>query len=82
MNNINNDMQSIAGNLAGMIVDTSLATKQDIDYDIVEWYKRRFAMFQEDGVKAAISCYLRKLQFRKDVNDITKTYILSISQEY
>lgn len=56
-------------------IDPGDIANQEPDLSKVEWYKKRFEMFAEDGVPAAMTCYLTKLQ-REDVNDITRAMIL------
>lgn len=50
-------------------------TTQPLDEEKMEWYRRRFDMFCEDGVPNAINVYLEKLM-KDDVNEHTLARIL------
>ena len=74
--NLNKDMTSIASKLGSIVIDATGIIDQEIDMNVVDWYLARFDMLREDNVPTAIPLYLQQLQFRSDVNDITKTYII------
>lgn len=78
-NNIANDMDTIVESLNNLNIDVSSSISQEIDYNIVKWYVDRFNMLRSDGVPTAIPMYLRRLQLRKDVNDVTKAYIIALA---
>lgn len=78
---MNEDMLAIANNLSHLNIDVSGSVNQLVDKDIVKWYEDRFATLRADGVPEAIPLYLKKLQLRRDVNDITKTFIIMQSSQ-
>ena len=78
---MNKDMLAIANDLSHLNIDVSGSANQLVDKDVVKWYEDRFAMLRADGVPGAIPLYLKKLQLRRDVNDITKTYIIMQSSQ-
>lgn len=58
--------------ISNLQIDTSQYLGQEIDQDIVEWYRAKFQMFVDDGCRSCIPIYLRKMFNRPEINNITR----------
>ena len=65
----------ITSGISGLNIDLTDTVGQEINQDLIAWYKQRFDMFRADGCPGAITEYLKML-LGEDVNDITRALIL------
>ena len=69
-------LDKIMNIVTNMKVDDSSIQGETINEDMVDWYKERFMLFMSDGVPSAITPYMQKAQFDKNINEITRVAIL------
>lgn len=74
------DMRDIAHHICDLRVDVSADMGSVVDESKVEWYRKRFEMFIEDGVPSAVNIYLKHL-LEEDANNLTKAVIIQLSND-
>ena len=81
LQNMESGVSVIADAIKGLNIDLSGTEGQEVDEEVLEWYKSRFKMFEEDNTLLAINVYLEKLQADKTVNEITRVYVMKEATE-
>lgn len=73
---MNGDIKGIVDGISRLRIDLSGTVGQEVDEDVVKWYRDRFEMLYEDDVLIAINAYLTKANKDQNLNEITRVMIL------
>lgn len=81
LQNLSEDVLTITDALSRLTIDTSTMQGQELNVDVLDWYKERFIKLQEDGVPIAINAYLNKLQTDSRANEYTRLVIMKAATD-
>lgn len=79
--NVTDNIDSVASLIEKIEIDTDNIDISELDHSALDWYAKRFKMFNDDGCKGAITEYL-KLLSKSNLNATTCLHIIRLATTY
>lgn len=71
----NEELGELIEGISEVNVDVNSLKGQEVDEVMVDFYRKRFSMFHDEGAPKAIDAYLQKMLHDKSINDATRIAI-------